>query len=107
MRELDRPSEVESDPKATEMIRVWIANEELHVSLLLGMWQDAPSLNVDERQAWGELLADLVRQISNGLKQSHGWDMAETREQIRSSFLGHLDADEPEFSGGYSETDPQ
>jgi len=33
--------------------------------------------------------------------------MAETREQIRSSFLDHLDADEPEFCGGYSKTDPQ
>lgn len=89
------------------MIRVWIAHNELHVSLLLGMWQDAPKLRVDERQAWGELLADVVRHIANGLKQSHDWDVGETREQIRSSFLLHLDSDDGDFSGGYSEGEVQ
>ena len=107
MRELDRPPEVETDAKATEMIRVWIAHEELHVSLLLGMWQDAPNGSVDERQAWGELLADVVRHISNGLKQSHGWDVSDTRQQIRSSFLVHLDSEDTAFSGGYSEGELQ
>src|SRR6185503_18949061 len=41
MRELKHPPEIAGDKKATEMIRVWLAHDQLHVSMLLGMWQDA------------------------------------------------------------------
>jgi hypothetical protein len=39
-RELNQPPAIAGDEKATEMIRVWIAHNQLHVSMLLGMWQD-------------------------------------------------------------------
>lgn len=105
MRELVRPPEVSTDPKATEMIRAWIAHNTLYVSLLLGMWKDAPELDVDEREAWGELLADIVQHIANGLKQSHGFAPDETIATIRSSFLSHLDDGNQEFSGAYLDND--
>ncbi len=101
MRELDRPPEVLTDANATEMIRAWIANGTLHVSLLLGMWEDALVCEVDERKAWGDLFADILRHVANGLKQSHGWDEADTVHQIRAFMLVNLDTEEPEFSGGY------
>lgn len=51
IRELGRPPEIAGDPHATEMIRVWLAHNQLHVSMLLGMWEDARESKVDERDA--------------------------------------------------------
>ena len=87
MRELNRPPQIAGDDKATEMIRVWLAHNDLHVTMLLGMWQDAPDAGVDERDAWGELLADLTRHIANGMMKEYGWDYDSTRDRIRAAFL--------------------
>src|SRR5271170_4818313 len=38
--ELIIPDGTESDPKAFEVVRVWIVNKGLHVSLRAGVWQD-------------------------------------------------------------------
>jgi hypothetical protein len=101
MRELDWPVEVTADPKATDMVRVWIANKTLHVSMLLGMWADTAGWDVDERDAWGELLADLTRHIANGLGQSHGWDAAATIRRIADSYTQHVTRTDVTIEGSY------
>ncbi|BBO27699.1 hypothetical protein AltI4_20870 [Alteromonas sp. I4] len=103
MRELRIPIEVGGDEKATEMMRIWLAHDELHVSLLLGMWEDAEDCDVDERNAWGELLADTIRHIANGMEQSHGWDKKETIAQITRSLLKNTDLPRGTITGGYVE----
>jgi predicted secreted Zn-dependent protease len=101
MRELGWPAEVVTDPKATEMARVWIANKSLHVTMLLGMWADALESEIDERDAWGELLADLTRHIANGLVQSHGWDQAATVRRIARAYHDHISRTEINVEGAY------
>jgi|SRR3569833_433474 len=90
-RELIQPTGIIGDDRATEMIRVWLAHNQLHVSMLLGMWQDAKESQVDERDAWGQLLADLTKHIANGMMKEYGWDYDSTRDRIRSSFLKDFD----------------
>lgn len=65
MRELKRPPATTEDENATEMIRAWIAKGDLHVSLYLGMWQSLQEPEIDERDARGEMLADITRRIAN------------------------------------------
>ena len=101
VRELPKPPEIEGDLDATEMIRIWLAHNELCVSLLLGMWQDAADSEVDECDAWGELLSDVVKHISNGLQQSHSWDKAETASRIRDSLLHNLQRTDGVVEGSY------
>ena len=48
MRELPIPDGIENDPNATEMIRVWIAKNDIQVSMLLGMWADTDEFDIDE-----------------------------------------------------------
>lgn len=103
MRELDVPPETEGDPRATEMIRVWLAHNQLHVSLLLGMWEDAEDSQIDEREAWGHLLADVARHIANGLEQSHGWSQQSTIAWIRQEFLENLVDQSHDVEGSYPE----
>lgn len=90
-RQLPIPAATKGDERATEMIRVWLAHSDLHVSLNLGMWHDAEDSGVDEREAWGFLLADLTRHIANGMMQQYGWDYDATRDRIRGSFLQNFD----------------
>ena len=87
VRDLPVPPGVSGDDRATEMIRVWLAHEDLWVSLFLGMYEDADDCDIDERDAWGMLLSDIVKHIANGLHQSHGWDRVETATHIRDVFL--------------------
>jgi len=101
MRELPIPDGIEDDPSATEMIRVWIANNDIQVSMLLGMWADTDNFDIDEKQAWGELLADLIRHIANGMNQSHGWNKDETELTIANSLLTHLGYGENTVEGQY------
>jgi hypothetical protein len=101
VRELERPPETEGDPDATEMIRVWIAHQDLHVSMLLGMWADALDSDIDEREAWGLLLADLSRHVANGLNQSYGWPEDETLSIISRAYLDHLGDEDASITGGY------
>ena len=91
MDELKIPEGAVDDPDAIEMIRVWIANKDIHVSMLLGMWEEASSGDIDEREAWGELLADLIRHIANGLSQSHDYNPVASERKIANSLLVHLD----------------
>jgi hypothetical protein len=101
MRELERPPATAEDEDATEMIRAWIANGDLHVSMRLAMWQQLENPQIDERDAWGELLADLTRHIANGLMQEYGWDYDATRDRIRTSFLKWYDDKSAHTEGAF------
>ena len=103
MRELPIPSGTQGDEDAREMIRVWLAHENLHVSLHLGMWEDAEECDIDERDAWGELLADTIQHIANGLNQSHGWDKEKTIVRITNSLLKNTKCPSGVITGGYLE----
>jgi hypothetical protein len=102
MRELKQPPATTEDEHATEMIRAWIAKGDLHVSLRLGLWQDPQNPDIDERDAWGELLADLTRHIANGMMKEHGWDYDSTRDRIRTAFLKWYDDKSASTEGDFT-----
>ena len=106
MRELTKPTGIEGDGEATEMMRIWLAHQDLHISLLLGMWADAEDSDVDERAAWGELLSDTIKHIANGLHQSHGMDKIETATAIRDALLANLSRSDGVVSGTYIDDAP-
>lgn len=90
MNELPVPEGIQNDDNAMEVLRVWIGNKDIQVSMLLGMWEEASNFDIDEREAWGELLADLVRHISNGLTQSHDYNTTASERRIANAMLTHL-----------------
>jgi hypothetical protein len=83
------------------MIRAWIANGDLHVSMRLGIWQELEDPQIDERDAWGEVLADLTRHIANGMMKEYGWDYDSTRDRIRTAFLKWYDDKSANTEGGF------
>jgi hypothetical protein len=87
--ELEIPNAALADPKSSEMIRAWVAQEGTHCSLRVGVWKDpAP---------WGMLLADLVRNVANAHEESEGRDSLKTIQRIREGFNVEMDSptDEP------------
>jgi Domain of unknown function (DUF5076) len=77
-----------SDAKSVELIRVWIAGQGLQSSLRIGAWEHTPT--IDERKAWGIVLADAVKHIADALTRQNK-DKVETVAKIRASFLAELD----------------
>ena len=73
--ELIIPPAVLSDPRAVEMARIWAAHGEQHVSLNAGLWEDPA--------AWGIMLVDLARHVSNYYAQEHGHDPAKVMARIK------------------------
>jgi hypothetical protein len=58
---------------------------ELYVVLNIRFWEDPPR-GVDERDAWGILMADMARHIANAHETEYGRDPRETLNFIREAF---------------------
>jgi len=87
------------DQESVEMIRVWIAEQGLHCALNIGMYQDQGKT---EQVAWGIILADVVRHVSDALKQRYGLDAGDSLAQILDTFLTELGAPTSRATGGFS-----
>jgi hypothetical protein len=80
--ELLIPPAAEEDPKAIEVVRVWVAKGGQHVSLNPLVWKDP--------QAWGIVLADLAGHVANAYEQALGLDRSETMRKITDLLLAEL-----------------
>ena len=105
---LPPPEEAESDEFAVEMMRGWIAKGGLRCALNLGHWHKHS--DIDERRAWGVLLADLSRQLAISLEEVTGAEPAESLKVIVEAFLAELsreddDAKEPASKNAGSSRD--
>jgi hypothetical protein len=82
-RQLLIPPAAIKDPKSVEILRAWVADEALHCSLKIGVWQ-GPA-------AWGVLLADVARHVANAHHEQEGRDTAACLATIRDAFGVELD----------------
>jgi Domain of unknown function (DUF5076) len=90
--QLEIPRGVAGDPKAFELMRAWVAQGELHVSLQMGGW--------DDPTAWGVVLADMVRHVARFYAEKKRLDPEETMERVRDAMDGELDGEDEEPEGG-------
>ena len=98
MRELPHPPEAESDEDSIEMIRGWIINGELQVSLSAWVWEDEP-------KQWGRLLADTVAHLSDAIAEQTGNSRDDIYDQI-SNCLQHYLQNQRELEGEFVEPRP-
>lgn len=54
MNERPIPPAAQMDIDAVEMLRAWVAEQQLHCSLKIGMYRDG--MGIDEELAWGTIL---------------------------------------------------
>jgi len=95
INELPVPSGVDVDPRAVELVRVWVAHGQQHVSLATNIW--------DDPAAWGIMLVDLARHIASAYEQSTGNSHAASLKRIREGFDAEWGNATDEPSGGFQE----
>lgn len=76
------PDSAKTDPKSFELLRVWVAHQDQHISLRVGVW--------DEPKAWGMMLADLARHIANSFEKIEHRDALRALEEIREGFEAEI-----------------
>lgn len=68
------------------MLSTWIAENDLHCSLNIGVWEGSSH----EPIAWGILLADTVRHMANALQERYGRSRPDTLAAILESLHHEL-----------------
>ena len=87
------------DENAIEMLRVWIAEEEIHCSIQIGIYE---STSIPETQAWGKILADVAQHVTNALLGGNQDNKNELLEAIRFAFNDELDFPTSHAKGKFS-----
>ena len=80
--ELQIPAAARTDAKSFELLRAWIADSDLHVSLQLGGWE--------EPSPWGVVLADLARHVANFYVEKKGMNREEVKAILLEEFNEEL-----------------
>ncbi len=89
---LDIPPVAQRDKTSFELIRVWIAEQNQHVSIRTGVWDD-PSY-------WGMMLADLAQHIANAhAMQDDKIDMDDFLDRLRDGFDAEMDSPSDDAEG--------
>lgn len=76
------PEPARRDARSFEVLRVWLADGNQHVSLRAGVWEDPA--------AWGLMLADLARHIANAYEQEQRLTKAAVLERIKMGLDAEL-----------------
>lgn len=88
------------DENSVEMLRVWIAERKLHCSIKIGMYQE--KMNIPEEKAWGTILADVARHVSNAVLESgYSTSSEESLKKIREFFIQELEKPSSKAEGGF------
>src|SRR5688572_16602424 len=87
MRALNPPPAAATDPKATELLRLWAANGKLDVVINIGVYQEQGH---DEADAWGVIISDFTRHVARALSQRYGKNEEQEMSKIREAFLREI-----------------
>lgn len=87
------------DKDAVEMLRVWIAENGLHCSMKIGMYQE--TMGIPEERAWGTILADIARHVSNAIQSAYHCDSQTALDSIKTTFLAELGSPSTEAKGEF------
>jgi len=95
IKELIKPSAADKAQNATELIRAWIVDKDLHCSLNVGVFGD------NERIVWGILLSDVARHVADAIEREKGIPAKESLAQIASSFDYEMRTPTAETKGNF------
>ena len=82
MNELSIPPIAKDDPNSGEVLRAWIAQQGLHVSLHVDAWDDVAT--------WGIFLADILRHIALAYEQAHFVPRGDVMKKIQDTFNAEI-----------------
>nr|WP_246415429.1 DUF5076 domain-containing protein [Novosphingobium taihuense] len=95
------PDAVQEDPDALEVASIWIAKQGLHCALNVGIYAD--HTQVDERVAWGVMIADMIGHLSHALRDVYGYEASQSKVAILNSLLKEIDVPTSELHGFFAD----
>ncbi|MBV1775656.1 DUF5076 domain-containing protein [Burkholderiaceae bacterium DAT-1] len=98
MKPLVIPPAAQRDDNSVQMISAWIAEKGLHCTLNIGFFEAAGHR---EANAWGILLADLVRHIGNAVAEDSCIPPEETMKAVVTAMNAELDLPTSETVGEF------
>jgi len=98
MKVLTVPVQAQRDENAVQMMSAWIAERGMHCALNVGHFS---AHGHDEPEAWGVLLADAVRHISQAIEMQTGRDRVRIEAEITKSLLLELGDPSSPASGDF------
>ena len=98
-KELKPPPQAQRDPNALHMASIWIAEKGLHCALNIGVFDE--NARVDEVRAWGIMLADIARHVSQALPHTDDGSERSILNRIWASFDEELSKPTSPVSGGF------
>lgn len=99
MNERPIPAAAQRDAASVEMLRVWVAEKQLHCSLKIGMYRDGMGIN--EELAWGTILADAARHVARALHPEDAENERVALQKILRGLNEELDAPTSDVKGGF------
>lgn len=94
MRILPVPPQAHDDAEATELVRAWIVDGRLQVTLAAWIWKDEP-------ETWGRLLAETAAHLTEAIAAQTGRSRAEVFAAIRDRLVEGLDEPGDDLVGGF------
>ena len=90
------PPEALTDPNSREVLRAWVANEGLHISLWIPEAWDDPG-------HWGVALTDVMRHLADAYQKSQGVAPQATIARIQEMIAAELSSPTDTPTGGFVE----
>jgi hypothetical protein len=98
LQELVIPPAAKRDAESWELMRTWVAESGLHCSLNIGVYQ---AQGIPEEEAWGTILADAARHVSNALEASGQGNAEAILGEIRRNFDDELNSPTSKTKGDF------
>lgn len=99
--ELPIPPDARRHP-SVEALRVWIANDEQHISINIGVFGSDPR---EEAFAWGLVMADMIQHIANAHASAYGRDPEEVVSDILQGFQAEMDNPTTDHPGDFLDSE--
>ena len=99
MRPLPHPPDAEHDEDSLEMLRGWVVDGALQISLAAWVWQEEPA-------QWGRLLAETVGHLSDALSKETSQPRGDIFDEIVRS-LKHFLANPQKLEGEFVDPAPE
>jgi hypothetical protein len=96
MRPLPHPPDAEKDKDSLEMVRGWVVDGQLQISLAAWVWQDQP-------EEWGRLLADSACHLADAISKETGKNRDQIFYAISESLIQHLKSPPDDLEGEHVE----
>ena len=94
MRPLPHPPDAENDQDSLEMIRGWVVDGELQISIASWVWQDQP-------EEWGRLLAESACHLADAIAKDCDKNRQQLFKMISESMIHHLNNPPKDLLGDF------